>query len=162
MANDACSDTGPFLHLHEVSHLSLLKIFSRIFISPYIKEELSSYKLENLPKNVELKDVNKDQVALIAEKYGLDVAESSAIWLCKSMKISLFLTDDLSARDVAKEFGLKAVGTVGIIIRCFRQDLINQHKAIEILKLLHKKSSLFITSELIGYSINEIKKFRKK
>jgi len=161
MANEACSDTGVILHLHEINHISLLKIFKRIFISRYVEEELSKYKLKDLPKNVKLEEVNKDQVALLTEKYGLGVAESSVIWLCKALKTPLFLTDDLSARDVAKDLGIKAVGTVGVITRCFRDNLINQKKAIETLKLLQKKSSLFITSVLINYSIKEIKEFRK-
>src|SRR3989344_3152861 len=101
MANDACSDTGPVLHLHEISSDSLLKIFGKIFVSDHIKEELLKYKIENLPKNFEVEEVNKDQVVLLAEKYGIDVAEASVIWLCKSVPIDLLLTDDLTAREVA-------------------------------------------------------------
>lgn len=163
MVNDnACTDTGPILHLQEINQLSLLKIFSKIFISVYIKEELLKYKIEKLPRNFKLESVNKDQVALLAERYSLDIGESSVIWLSKSLKIPLLLTDDLNVREIAKYLGIKPVGTVGIIMRCFREKLITQKKAIEILKEIHKKSSLFITSELINYAINEIKKFDKR
>ncbi len=161
MANDACSDTGPVLHLHEIRSDSLLKIFGKIFISDYIKEELLKYKIENLPKNLGVEEVNKDQVVLLAEKYGIDVAEASVIWLCKSMHINLLLTDDLTAREVAMQLEIKPVGTVGIITRAFREGVITQKKTTELLHLLHKNSSLFITSELINHAINEIRKFNK-
>lgn len=163
MVNDnACADTGPILHLQEISQLSLLKVFSKIFISVYVKEELLRYKIEKLPRNFGLKSVNKDQVALLAERYSLDIGESSIIWLSKSLKIPLFLTDDLNVREVAQHLDIKPVGTIGVIMRCFREKIINQEKAIEILKDIHKKSSLFITSKLINYAINEIKKFDKQ
>lgn len=161
MANDACSDTGPVLHLHEISSGFLLKVFSKILVSDYVNEELLKYKIENLPKNFEVEEVNKDQVVLLAEKYGIDVAEASVIWLCKSVPINLLLTDDLTAREVAVQLEIKPVGAVGIITRAFREGVITQKKAIEVLHLLHKNSSLFITSELINHAINEIRKFRK-
>ena len=161
MASNACSDTGPILHLHEIHQFSLLSLFDKIFISTYIKEELLKHKIENLSKNFDLKEVNKDQVALLAEKYGLDLGESSVIWLCKSLEVPLLLTDDLTAREVVIELGIRPVGTAGIIVRCFRDGIITQKHAIGLLKLLHTKSSLFITSELINYAIGEIIKFKK-
>lgn len=161
MVNDACSDTGPILHLYEINQLPLLQLFPKIIISPYIREELLQYNIKRLPKNIELKDVNKDQLALFSEKYDLDIGEASAIWLCKSLKIPLLLTDDLSAREVSLNLEIKPVGTVGIITRCFREKIIDQEEAIQLLKEIHHRSSLFITSSLIELTIKEIKKFKK-
>lgn len=154
-----CSDTGPILHLNEINQIFLLKLFSKIFISDYVREELLRYEVKVLPKNIELKEVNKDQVGLLVEKYGLDISECSVIWLCKSLKISLLLTDDLNARDVAKYLEIEPVGTIGIIIRCFREKIIDKKKAIGLLKKVYEDSSLFITSELINYAIKEVEKF---
>ena len=159
--NKACSDTGPILHLNEINKISLLKIFSKIIISFYIKEELLKYKIDFLPKNIEIHNVNKDQVLLIAEKYDLNIGESSVIWLNKNLKIPILLTDDLDAREVAISLDIKAVGTVGIIMRSFRENIIDENSAIQILKDIHEKSSLFVTKELINYAINQIRKFKK-
>ncbi len=159
--NKACSDTGPILHLNEINKISLLKIFSKIIISFYIKEELLKYKIDFLPKNFEIHNVNKDQVLLIAEKYDLNIGESSVIWLNKNLKIPILLTDDLDAREVAISLDIKAVGTVGIIMRSFRENIIDENSAIQILKDIHEKSSLFVTKELINYAINQIRKFKK-
>ena len=162
MANDACSDTGPIIHLHELDHLFLLKVFSKVLITHYIKEELLKHKIKILPKNIEIKTVNKDQVALINQRYDLDIAESSVIFLSKSLKISIFLTDDLDAREAAIDLNLKPVGTVGIIARCFRDNIISKQAAIKLLTDVYNKSSLFVTSQLIKYTINEIEHFRPK
>ena len=162
MGNEACSDTGPILHLHEISKLSLLSIFSKIFVSSHVKGELLKYEVERLPKNVELKSINKDQVALISEKYGLGIAESSAIWMCKSLQISVLLTDDLDAREVAKSLDITPVGTIGIIVRSFRENKIDREEAIRTLKNIHGISSLFVTSSLINDAIDEIRKFKRK
>ncbi|MAG19915.1 hypothetical protein CL618_00595 [archaeon] len=161
MVNKVCADTGPILHLQEINKVKLLKIFKKIFISKYVKEELSKYKIEKLPKNFELEKINKNQVALITTKYNLDIGESSIIWLCKSLNIPLILTDDLDAREIAKHLDLKPIGTIGIIVRCFREKIINQKESIKILKEIYDESSLFVTSELINYAVSEIKKFSR-
>ena len=160
MAGKACSDTGPILHLHEIKELFLLKVFDKVFISTNIKEELLKYEIENLSGNIVLKKINNDQTALLAERYGLDIGESSVIWLCKSLDVFLLLTDDLTAREAAIELELKPVGSVGIIVRCFREKTITSRRAIDSLRLLQAKSSLFITTELINYAVAEVKKFK--
>jgi predicted nucleic acid-binding protein len=162
MASKACSDTGPLLHLHEIQQLALCRIFSTIFITSQIKEELDKYKVTKLPKSLELKKINKDQVALLAAKYDLQLGESSVIWLCKALHVPIVLTDDLDARDVSEQLGLTPVGTMGIIMRGYREKLLNQEKAIQILKGIHTLSSLFVTSDLIKYAINEIQNFKRK
>lgn len=162
MASKAVADTGPILHLFEIDRLKLLNLFNKLVISTIIQEELSVYAIEMLPKNTEIKEINKDQVRLLAEKYDLALGESSALWLCKSLQIPLLLTDDLNAREVASALEIKPLGTLGIIIRNYREKKINQTEAILLLQSLHQNSSLFITSGLIAYAIAEIKKFRAK
>ncbi len=156
---EACSDTGPILHLSEINSSSFLDIFKNVFISDHMEEELQKHKIQ-LPGNAKLEKTNKDQTALLAEKYGLDVGEASALWLCKALKVELLLTDDLSTREVAKELGIRPAGTVGIIARNFRDGKIGQEKAIEALEKIHRESSLFVTSELINYAIGEIRKYK--
>lgn len=165
MGNDCCSDTGPVLHLKEVDSIFLLKIFRKIFrkifISQMIVEELSRYNVRSLPNNLVVKDVNNDQIVLISKKYDLDVGESSIIWLCRFLNINILLTDDLNAREVAVSLNIKPVGTMGIILRCFREKIINKKEAMIIIDNIQKISSLFITRELVSYIIKEIERFER-
>tara|TARA_Y100000310_G_scaffold86973_1_gene83877 strand:+ start:13338 stop:13823 length:486 start_codon:yes stop_codon:yes gene_type:complete len=160
MENEACSDTGPILHLKEINKIELLKIFNKLFISTQIKEELQKYNIKDLPNNIKLHEINKDQVTLIAEKYNLDIGESSIIYLSKSLKIPIILTDDLYAREVSKSLDLKPIGTIGIILRNYREKLTTKEKTIQNLKQLHKNSTLFVTADLIKYAINEVNKYK--
>ena len=160
MGDRGCSDTGPILHLKEVESISLLKLFSQIFISVIVKEELFRYNVKSLPKNIKINEINNDQVILLSRKYDLDIGESSILWLCRALGIPLILTDDLNAREVASDLEIKVVGTIGIITRCFREKIISKEKAVTILKKIHDNSSLFITAELINYVTKEIKQFK--
>ena len=159
MENEACSDTGPILHLNEIDQIRLLNISKKIFVSDYIKEELSKHNIKSMPRNVKLKEINKSQVAFLVAKYDLDLGEVSVIWLCKSLKINILLTDDLEARELASYFEIKPVGSVGIILRAYREGLIDKANTIKTLEILQTKSTLFVTSELMSPAINEVKKF---
>ena len=157
MENRVVSDTGPILHLHEINKQGLLSLFSKIIISQIIQEELSKYRLK-INNNITIAKINNDQVAMLSQRYLLELGESSAIWLCKSLNIPLLLTDDLNAGEVAQALEIKPVRTLGIIMRGYREKIISQKEAIELLNKLHKESSLFITSELINYAIKEVKR----
>jgi len=162
MGNKVCADTGPILHLHELKKISILNIFSTIFISSIVQDELKHHGLENLTKKVRLQQVNNNQVSLLSQKYGIDIGESSAIWLCKSLKISVLLTDDLAAREVAHAHGIRPVGTIGIILRSYRDGVISKSDALKILDVITIHSSLFVTSNLISLAKQELKKFKRK
>ncbi len=156
---EACSDNGPILHLSETNSGNFLDIFKNVFISDQAEEELQKHKIP-LPENAKHEKTNKDQTALLAEKYGLDIGEASALWLCKALKVELLLTDDLSTREAAKGLDIRPVGTIGVITRNFRDGKIGQETAIGALEKIHRESSLFITSELVNYAIGEIRKYK--
>ena len=66
----------------------------------------------------------------------------------------------MEARIVAKEYNLEVHGTVGIILRAFRERKIDKAMAIEKVRELKSKSSLFITQDLIEEIITSIKEFK--
>ena len=163
----AVSNSEPLIHLSQIESFDVLNIVKNIYITQEVFDEICSF---NLPGNREvrksklieaknLKDKSKDLSKLISEKYSLDLGESTSIALAKQEKIRLFLTDDLSARIIAKEFRLEVHGTIGIILRAFRLSLITEKRTIGLIQDLHKKSSIFITTDLVNYVTKEIRKF---
>jgi len=46
---EAVSDTGPILHLHEISQTEVLNIFERLFIPGMVAGELRFYRAFSLP-----------------------------------------------------------------------------------------------------------------
>lgn len=157
----AVSNTGPILHLIEIDLIKALKIFKVIYIPDEVYEELKKKKINKLIKNIKVLKLNpkfKDTSKLFCEQHFIDLGESEAISLALQERIKLFLTDDLEARGVAREYNLEAHGTIGILLRAFKEKIINKKITIKKIRELYEKSSLFITKDLVNYIISEINK----
>ena len=70
--------------------------------------------------------------------------------------IRTFFTDDLGARDVAKEQDLEAHGILALVSRAYREGLLTEKQALAFIDLLYNKSSLYLTKDLVDYAKNEI------
>ena len=164
MESSAVSNTGPILHLNEINLKEALDIFSSVSIPREVAEELRKNKVEssNKLKIINLKPESKNIVRILTNQRDLDLGESCAIALALQEKTNYFLTDDLDARSVAIEYNLEVHGTVGIILRAFRDKIINKKIAIEKVYELYEKSSLFITRDLIEEVIRAIDEFSEK
>ncbi|MCK4327946.1 MAG: hypothetical protein KAW41_05800 [Candidatus Diapherotrites archaeon] len=113
-------------------------------------------------KVVGLTRKEKDLSAYVSLKYGLGMGESEAITLCKSRKIKMFFTDDLGARLVAERENIEAHGSVGILLRAFREGILGEEEAIKALDGLAGKSTLFITYPLVEEAIRAVKKYSRQ
>lgn len=164
MAANAVSNTGPIMHLSEIGLLEAFNIFSMISIPEEVANELNRSKFY-IPKKIKLLNLKsewKDVVKVLTNQYNLDLGESEAIALALQEKADYFLTDDLDARNNALSYYLKVHGTVGIILRAFREKIIDKKTAIKKVNELHMLSSLFITQDLIREIINSIENFSDK
>jgi predicted nucleic acid-binding protein len=162
MANKAVSNTGPILHLTEINFTKSLNIFSVVLIPEEVAKELNKNKTQipNKIKILNLKPERKDAVKVLTNQYNLNLGESEAITLALQEKIDYFLTDDLDARTVAPIYHLEVHGTIGIILRAFRERIIDKKTAIEKIHDIHTNSSLFITNDLIEQIIRAIKEYK--
>lgn len=71
---------------------------------------------------------------------------------------SILFTDDASARLVAKTLGIRAYGTIGVLLRAIRRSQITPHEAIGKLEEIPLKSTLFIRRSLLREIIEEVKR----
>lgn len=156
-------NSGPIIHLSEISEWKVLGIFKQIYISPDVYEEINRNKknLSPLPKFITQKALlaeAKDFAAILCEKFGLELGEATAISLSRQVKLPFF-TDDLLARKIAKYLNIEVHGTIGIVLRAFREQQMTKMQAIAALQKLQTESSLYITSNLIRYGIAEIQHY---
>lgn len=161
MANKAISNTGPILHLTEIDLQKTLEIFPVIFIPTEVVNELRKNKI-SIPSKIKILKLNsesKDIVKILVNQGNLNFGEAEAIALALQEKADYFLTDDLDARQTAKNYNLETHGTIGIILKAFREKLIDKKTAIEKIKELKTKSSLFITQDLINEVIKSVDDF---
>ena len=164
MANKSVSNTGHILHLHEINLLNVLDIFSHILIPYEVENELRKNKIV-FPSKVKvtaLENDFKDRVKIFVNQHNLDFGEAEAIALALQERADYFLTDDLDARQVARDYHLDVHGTIGIILRSCKESIISKELAIEKVRELKTKSSLFITQDLIDEVIKAIQDFSRE
>ena len=121
-------DSGPLIHLSQVNGTNTLQLFRQILVPDAVFIEVTRYDLPGKKELLGAKNVlrkalggkSKDYAKLVAGKFALELGESEAIALAKQEGINDFFTDDLNAREAAKEVGLKPHGSIGIIARAFR------------------------------------------
>lgn len=163
MENRAVSDTGPIIHLSEINLIKAFNIFSTVVIPEEVERELKNSKIIIFKKIkiLKLSPDFKDKVKMLTNQENLDLGEAFAIVLAMQEKTDYFLTDDLDARNVATKYNLQVHGTIGIILRAFREKIINKNIAIEKVNELHTKSSLFITKDLVDNVLKAIEEFKR-
>ncbi len=163
MVNKVVSNSGPIIHLIEINLIQALSIFKETYISDEIKNELRRNSI-NIPKRLRLMNLRpkfKDVAEILVNKFSLDLGEAQSIALALQEKATYFLTDDLDARTVANLYNIEAHGTVGIILRAFRERIIDRKTAIKKVNELYTTSSLFITKDLITQIIKSINDYKK-
>jgi len=69
----------------------------------------------------------------------------------------MFLTDDAAARLVATRLGFNVHGTIGVLIRAIRRDLMKPREVIDTLSRLPLESSLHIKTSLLDEVISRVR-----
>jgi len=163
MENRAVSDTGPIIHLSEINLIKVFNVFSVVVIPEEVERELKNCKILIFKKIkiLKLSPDFKDKVKIFTNQENLDLGEAFAVVLAMQEKTDYFLTDDLDTRNVAIKYNIQVHGTIGIILRAFREKIIDKKTAIEKVNELYIKSSLFITKDLVNSVLIAIEEFKR-
>ncbi len=133
------ADTTPLISLMKIDHLDLLhQLFGEVQIPSAVFEELvsnSGFPNEcrqirkcTFIKKVEVTDVRA--VNLLRRSSGLDAGESEAIVLSDSTNASLLLMDEVKGRQVAAQMGIPLMGTIGILIVAYKENLLSKEEIL--------------------------------
>ncbi|ADC65074.1 conserved hypothetical protein [Ferroglobus placidus DSM 10642] len=156
----AVSNAGPLIHLAKIGRIDLLKeIFGEIIVPKTVKVEVidrgkekgnpDAFLIESTDW-IKIVDDPKDANEL-AKKVGIHHGEACAILLAKSLNVPVLL-DDSDARKFALGLGLEVVGSVGIIIKAVRLELISKEEGLGDLEKL---------ANVMWLSVNVYEKARK-
>jgi predicted nucleic acid-binding protein len=133
----------------------LLKQFNPLIIPELVLVEAVSFICpRDLPiQTVTVNEANRSNLKsrLLMQ---LHPGEMDALALCTQRPGAIFLTDDLKARQAAKRLEISVHGSVGIIIRAFRLELISKPQTESALMDLGNCRTLFITKAIIDDAIN--------
>lgn len=139
------SNTSPIINLACVDKLGLLnQLYGKIAIPKAVQQEITvkgsgqagSKEVQTL-KWIDVKSVSNQELVK-ALKVELDDGESETIALATELKASLILMDERRGRTVAKRFGLRYIGVLGVLVEAKQKRLIQSVKPI--LKDLISKS----------------------
>ena len=175
----AVSNTSPLIWLSKIGKLDLLReLFDEILIPEGVYQEAVEIGLqEGFSDSLIIKEavdqgwikitiLNEKEVELckkiLNHAFELHMGEAQAIVLARrTVKMTLLLIDESSARAFAETWGLKVKGVVYVLMTSLRCGLLNKEEAKEAILTLVRKG-FRIEPKLMARIISEIDDFTGK
>ncbi len=161
---DAVIDAGPLIHLAETGHLTLLELFDTLLVPDAVWFEctypgrIQAQALLAL-NGIRRQGLSPTDVEQFIEQNNLShlqAGEIECLVLCLQSDVRTLLTDDMAAREAAKRLGIRPVGSLGIVIRAYRQGIITLTEAESALADLFEISSLFVTRTVVEMALEQL------
>ena len=131
------SNSSPIIHLAKIGKLDFLKEYFQTIIIPeaVYRESIIEGKERDEVKLIKqatwIKVVKvKEQTLVKLLTVSLDTGESEVIALSIETGADLILLDDSEAREIARLYGFKITGTLGILLKAKKDGKINSLKTI--------------------------------
>ncbi|MEX0804467.1 MAG: DNA-binding protein [Candidatus Binatia bacterium] len=155
-------DAGPLIHLDEVAGMELLADFSQVLVPLTVWEEVTKHRPNALThttvrfhKVTPTKALSAELDAL-SRLLGLHRGEQEALQVAQTQSGCLVLTDDTAARLVARNLGLAAHGTIGVLLRAIRRKQKTKGEVVALLRSLPTVSTLHVRAALLEDIIREV------
>jgi predicted nucleic acid-binding protein len=151
--NKAITDSGPPLHLNEIGYIQFLKIFDTLLVSTQVKEELQDlciwhYLTKEKAVHLQEETIIDDEITKEQDRwknFTLHRADLSVLVLVQRKAGTLALTDDLALRRAIESLGRVFVGSLGIVIRGYREKRLSKDELHKCVDLLFNDSSLYLS-----------------
>jgi predicted nucleic acid-binding protein len=152
------SDSTTLISLLNIDRFELLFKFSKtIIISQAVYAEVS---FQNHAKQVLDEFIENKQVVVKSIKgkklaqllISLDLGESESILLAKKENLPLII-DEKKGRSVATEFGLKAIGLIGILLIFKKAGELSNDEITDIVNDL-RKVDFWVSDSLLGFLLS--------
>ena len=155
----AILDAAPLIHLDQINHLSLLSIFNNLIIPREVYEEVSVGEIPSELEQYEYEVVEAENKKVFEK---LDEGESSALSIAQDMGDEIvFLTDDLDARQKAKDLGIEVHGSIGVIAANFRNGNLEFEEAVTAMRSLQTETELFVTDAVVEQGIKLLEEYSR-
>ena len=118
----AVSDASPLIALHQIDRLELLHDLFAMTVVPTVVAEEVAPSLGMLPRWIGIQDA--DRIPPFPRR--VDAGERAAIALAIQLASDAVILDDLAGRLAAAELGLRAIGSLGLLVRAKRMRLIEE------------------------------------
>lgn len=156
------SDASPIIFLLKLKRLDILwslyktKILLPKEVHDEICKKLENYELSYLNSLNNLFETVTVEGSLNITK--LDEGENKVIFIAKNKKAELVIIDDKQARVICEQMGLKVIGTIGILYKSLKEEILTQQEFISLIDDLIQKYNFRISIELYNSIMREINK----
>jgi predicted nucleic acid-binding protein len=147
-------DAGPLIHLDEIDCLHLLEGFRRLLVPTLVWNEACHHRplltLARIP-SAQITDPRglpppRVTTATVGE---LHAGEIAAMTLLHESGGGLLLSDDDAARQTAEALGFGVAGTLGLLLRGIRRELISSAEVRRLIAELPSRSMLHVSRALL-------------
>ena len=162
MGSGAVADSGPLIHLSEIGRIGLLAVFEALHVPDAVwaetvgKGRIAPLALASLRRHAVSQEASQ-RLAQDRRLRGLHAGEIECLFLCSRLGVVTLLTDDLAVRDAAKRLGVRPVGSLGVIVRGWREGRLTRTEAEELLVVLDESSTLFATRAIIELAREQLR-----
>lgn len=166
----AIIDTGPPLHLHQIGCLQLLRIFKAVMVSGQVKKELEGfgtwyYLYNEKGISIEQETIAEDEIIEELNRWKgkeLHKTDISVLVLARRIADPLILTDDLKLRKAIESLGREVIGSVGVLIRSYKEKMLTNEELRKSVCLLFNDSSLYLSSAFRGRVLKLVEELEKR
>jgi len=164
---EAVADAGPLVHLAEIGTLPLLGICEILHLPDAVwletigRGRVSEADLLNACV-IRRHSTSSSDVARFVEEHRLaelHSGEQECLYVCRQLGATVLLTDDLAVRDAALRLNLRPVGSLGIVVRAYRQERLSRVEAERHIEDLYTISSLFVTRAIAELAIEQLRQY---
>lgn len=149
MSRLVVADTGPSIHLAQADVLALLELTGEILVPGTVLDEL-----ERGQTDISEVEFAGERVKVSTESTHprLDPGETAALVLCTE-RDAVLLTDNLDARNTAKEERIEVHGSVGVVLYVYSQRALSEAATKRVLRELEQETNLYLSTPLIEHAI---------
>jgi len=120
------SNTSCLIVLDNIGMLDVLKeLYGKVFITEEVSKEFG----KTVPDWIEVRKVS-DNKYLKLMKIFVDLGEASTIALAVETDDIVIILDDLKARKLGQKLNLKITGTIGVLIKARKKNIITSTQEV--------------------------------
>ena len=160
-------NASPLIIFGKLNKIGILKkIYANIEITKGIYQEVVVNGIKKNSKDAfiikEYIDNKEINVIDLAEKfigkaekiqviYNIDIGEAETIALALQLNKKEVVIDEISAREAAKAFGIKPIGTLRVLLMAYKNDLISKIEIKELINEMENSKYRFSPKVLIEF-----------
>lgn len=153
-------DSGPLTHLWQIGQWRTFRTFDTIHVSTQVAEEVARHVLLTqmvafAGLAVSVVPVSQQEIAAAGQAAPsgliLHEADLATLALAQREMPDLVLTDDLATRQAVEAQGRTPMGSVGILLRAFKADLLDGPALDQAIDGLFVHSTLYLSPNFKAY-----------